>query len=49
MNPSFPIYQMFDAPPPGETPVTKSPSLMADSEAGKRNPRPKERRGMIRN
>ena len=40
---------MFDAPPPGETPVTKSPSLMADSEAGKRNPRPKERRGMIRN
>jgi hypothetical protein len=40
---------MFEAPPPGETPVTKSPSLMADSEAGKTKPRPKERSGMIKN
>jgi len=41
--------QMFEAPPPGETPVTKRPSLMADSEAGKMNPRPNERRGMMTN
>jgi len=45
----FPPYikvQMFEAPPPGETPVTKRPNLMADSEAGKMNPRPKEISGI---
>ena len=40
---------MLEAPPPGETPVTKSPNLMADSEAGKMNPNPKEMRGMRTN
>lgn len=48
----FPLninVQMLEAPPPGETPVTKRPRRMADSDAGNIKPRPNERRGMMRN
>ena len=44
--PPYIKVQMFEAPPPGETPVTKRPNLMADSEAGKTKPRPKEISGI---
>ncbi len=40
---------MFEAPPPGETPVTKRPRRMADSWLGKTKPRPKESSGMMMN
>ena len=47
--PPYIKVQRFEAPPPGETPVTKRPNRMADSEAGKTKPSPKEISGIKMN